>query len=217
MGYFISIEGIDGSGKTTQAKKLASYLEAEGFDCLALREPGGTAISEQIRAILLNPENEELSDVCEMLLMESSRAQLVDELILPALDEGKVVICDRYADSTYAYQHGGRGLDSEMVLASNEIATGGLKPDLSIYLDILPELAYERAIAGGKDRLEEAGFAFQKRVYAAYEDLLERESERFVRIDATVDEETIFAQIKGIIDERLFSCLEEESEHEHEH
>ena len=135
-GTFLSLEGIDGCGKSTQAALLADRLEAAGHEVVRLREPGGTAISEKIRTILLDPENGAMADECELLLYEASRAQLVREVIAPALARGAVVVCDRYLDSTYAYQAGGRGLDAALVVRCNELGSCGVLPDRTLVLDL---------------------------------------------------------------------------------
>jgi len=190
QGVFVTLEGVDGSGKTTQTALLTQALEEAGREVVRLREPGGTAISEQIRQILLDPANGEMCDECELLLYEASRAQLVRQVIEPALAAGKVVVCDRYYDSTYAYQAGGRGLAQDLVRRANALGSCGRVPDRTVIFDIEPRVAWGRAIANGADRLEAAGLSFQERVRAAYLQLAAEEPARVRTVDAdgTIDE-----------------------------
>ena len=190
QGVFVTREGVDGSGKTTQTALLTQALEEAGREVVRLREPGGTAISEQIRQILLDPANGEMCDECELLLYEASRAQLVRQVIEPALAAGKVVVCDRYYDSTYAYQAGGRGLAQDLVRRANALGSCGRVPDRTVIFDIEPRVAWGRAIANGADRLEAAGLSFQERVRAAYLQLAAEEPARVRTVDAdgTIDE-----------------------------
>lgn len=193
-GFFITFEGIDGSGKTTQAQRLVQALSAYTEVC-ALREPGGTLISERIRDLLLDPELGEMSDTCELLLYEASRAQLVDQVIAPELCAGKVVICDRFFDSTYAYQAYGRGLDSAHVHTANQLAARTVVPDCTLVFDLDPQVAYARATQESTDRLEAAGLAFQERVRAGYLSLLDSSRERMHCIDAMGSEDEVFARL----------------------
>lgn len=191
-GAFITLEGVDGAGKSTQVKNVIAHLEDQGFTVCALREPGGTAISEKIRAILLDPANGEMADECELYLYEASRAQLVRQVIEPALARGEMVVCDRFYDSTYAYQAGGRGLDETLVRQANALGSCGLVPDLTIVLDMDPVVGLERAgrASGGLDRMEAEGLAFQQKVRAAYQALAQEEPGRMRLVDAsgTLDE-----------------------------
>jgi len=166
-GLFIVFEGGDGSGKSTQMALIADFLAARGFDIVRTREPGGTEIGEKIRKILLDPANGEMQDVAEMLLYAAARAQLTRELVLPALEAGKVVLCDRWVLSSLVYQGEVRGLGGA-VAEVNEFATGGLEPDLLILLDIDPEVGLARAGRDGVDRLEGEGVAWHRRVREAY-------------------------------------------------
>ena len=159
-GAFITLEGVDGAGKSTQAAMLVCRLRESGFEVVSLREPGGTSISEKIRGLLLDPANAEMSDECELLLYEASRAQLVREVVEPALERGAVVVCDRFLDSTHAYQHGARGLPDELVRRANELGSCGVMPDVTLVLDMEPASAFSRATAGGQDRLEAEGQAW---------------------------------------------------------
>ena len=190
QGVFVTLEGVDGSGKTTQTALLVRALEEVGREVVRLREPGGTAISEQIREILLDPTNSAMCDECELLLYEASRAQLVREVVEPALAAGKVVVCDRYYDSTYAYQAGGRGLADDLVRRANVLGSCGRVPDVTVVFDIEPRVAWGRAIANGADRLEAAGLSFQEKVRAAYLRLAAEEPARVRVVDAdgTIDE-----------------------------
>ncbi len=198
-GVFVTVEGADGSGKTTQAARLADALEAAGRSVVRLREPGGTAISEKIRSILLDPANSEMADECELLLYEASRAQLVRQVIEPALAEGAVVLCDRYFDSTFAYQSVGRGLDAALVSRANKIGSCGVVPTRTVVLDLDPESAFSRATAGGADRLEGAGLSFQERVRAGFLQLAEEEPDRVVVVDASGERDEVFLRISGAL------------------
>lgn len=198
-GTFISLEGVDGSGKSTQAALLAESLEAAGYEVLRLREPGGTAISEKIRALLLDPANTEMADECELLLYEAARAQLVCEVIKPALKRGVVVVCDRFYDSTFAYQAGARGIDEKVVLSANSLGSCGISPDLTLVFDLDPELAFVRATHGGADRLEAEGLAFQRRVRAGYMRLAELEPERVCVLDASGEPSEVFARVTTLL------------------
>lgn len=184
-GLFITVEGIDGCGKSTQARLIAAALEAAGRDVLRLREPGGVKISEQIRAILLDPANAEMGDVCELLLYEAARAQLVHQVIRPALAAGKTVVCDRFYDSTTAYQAFADGLDRNMVSQANELAVDGCRPDLTLVFDLPVEDALRRRSGReAEDRLELKGLEFQERVAAGFRAVAVDEPDRVKLIDA---------------------------------
>ena len=184
-GHFITVEGIDGVGKSTQAALIAAALEAAGHDVLRLREPGGVKISEQIRAILLDPANAEMGDVCELLLYEAARAQLVHQVIRPALAAGKTVVCDRFYDSTTAYQAFADGLDRNMVSQANELAVDGCRPDLTLVFDLPIEDALRRRSGReAEDRLELKGLEFQERVAAGFRAVAVDEPDRVKLIDA---------------------------------
>lgn len=203
-GVFITLEGADGCGKTTQAARLADALEASGREVVRLREPGGTAISEKVRAILLDPANAEMCPECELMLYEASRAQLVREVVEPALSRGAVVLCDRFYDSTYAYQAGGRSLPEDLVRRANALGSCGLDPDRTLVFDLDPELAYARATAGGADRMEAEGLAFQRRVRDAYLRLAQAEPARVRVVDASGEREAVagraLAAIADLVD-----------------
>lgn len=184
-GLFTTVEGIDGCGKSTQARLIAAALEAAGHDVLRLREPGGVKISEQIREILLDPANAEMGDVCELLLYEAARAQLVHQVIRPALAAGKTVVCDRFYDSTTAYQAFADGLDRNMVSQANELAVDGCRPDLTLVFDLPVEDALRRrSDREAEDRLELKGLEFQERVAAGFRAVAADEPDRVKLIDA---------------------------------
>jgi dTMP kinase len=196
-GLFITFEGPDGSGKSTQARMLAARLRGEGRKVLESVEPGGTPIGQQIRRILLDPANRELTPVAEVLLMFAARAQNVEQWILPALAEGKVVISDRFTDSSIAYQGAGRGLGWETVLELDRIACHALVPDLTICIDIDSETGLARALArGGKEtRLEDQAIEFHRKAREAYHELARREPRRFHLIDGNATHEAVAAKV----------------------
>ncbi|MBV9746693.1 MAG: dTMP kinase [Acidobacteriia bacterium] len=195
-GLFITFEGMDGSGKTTQMRRLASRLRGQGRAVVETTEPGGTAIGQKIRQILLDEKNQELSATAELLLYFASRAQNVDEVILPALRRKEIVLSDRFTDSTLAYQGCARGLGAETVLALDRIACRGLRPDLTLWLDIGVETSLARArtrnteTGSAETRMDEQSIEFHHKVYQAYQALANQEPQRMRRIpaDATVDE-----------------------------
>jgi dTMP kinase len=194
-GIFITFEGGEGCGKSTQLKILAHRLEAAGVPVRDLREPGGTAAGEAVRAILLDPDHTGLDDTAEILLYEAARAQLVAEVIEPALEAGEVVLCDRFYDSTTAYQGHARGIPLADVEALNRAATRGLEPDRTIVLDIDPALGITRATRQGADRLESEDLAFHERVRAGFLAIARTEPERVVVVDASGDVEDVAALV----------------------
>ena len=204
-GYFISVEGGDGSGKSTQIKKIEAYLQLKGQEVLLTREPGGTPVAEKIRGLILDPANKALTGRAEMLLYAASRAQHVEEKILPALAAGKTVLSDRFTDSSIAYQAFGRGL-GDMVAEVNHIATGGKEPDLTIFLNITPAAGMARKNQQDGhtlDRLEQEKAAFHEKVYEGYLTLAKESGGRIADIDADRPAEAVFADIKKQLD-RLF-------------
>lgn len=202
-GIFITLEGADGCGKSTQAELLSEVLLARGREVVRLREPGGTPISEKIRALLLDPANGEMVPEAELLLYEASRAQLTRQVIEPALERGAVVLCDRYYDSTYAYQAGGRGLDETIVRQSNVLGSCGRVPDRTLVLDLDPAVGYARATAGGADRMEAEGLAFQERVRAAYLHLADEEPARVRVVDAAGEKDAVTARLASALEDLL--------------
>lgn len=194
-GIFITLEGVDGSGKSTKARFLAADLEARGREVVCLREPGGTKISEVIRALLLDPANDEMTNEAELLLYEASRAQLVRQVIEPALARGAVVICDRFYDSTFAYQASARGIDEAIVRRANELGSCGLVPDRTIVFDLDASEAYERATRHGVDRLEQEGVSFQELVRRGYLRLAQEEPERIRVVDGIGDKPEVYGRM----------------------
>ena len=203
-GLFITFEGIDGCGKSTQIRLVTEYLDAKGMDYLLVREPGGTVIGEKIRSVLLDKENNEMSPSAELLLFEAARAQIVEEKIRPALDAGKAVICDRFYDSTFAYQGVARDLGEDLVISLNDIATSGLAPDITFLLDLSVEDAFARRKGRGEadDRMELLGLQFQESVRDGYLKAASR-FDRIKVIDANRTPEEIFGDIRAAMEERL--------------
>lgn len=201
-GCFISFEGMDGAGKSTQIEKLKLYLENEGFEVLLTREPGGTPIGEKLRDIILSPNNSEMTALTEVLLYAASRAQHVEEVIKPAVSEGKIVICDRFVDSSIAYQGYGREL-LEAVKDINGYALCGKMPDITFLMKISPNAGIERIGRRAKDRIEMEEESFRRRVYLGYENLARLYPERVVEIDASKTIDEIFGEIVKSIDKVL--------------
>ena len=205
---FITFEGPDGSGKTTQVAQIAEILRGRGYNVLLTREPGGTAIGDQIRHILHDMKNEGMNPRAELLLYNASRAQIVAEAIRPHLESGGLVICDRFFDSTLAYQGYGHGLDLDALRAIITFATGGLSPDLTFYLDISPEAGIQRRLSafdtGGEwTRLDAMGEAFHQRVRAGYHALVAAEPGRWVTINAAQPVDKVQMDILAVLDKRL--------------
>ena len=202
---FITLEGPEGSGKTTQAYLLAEYLKEKGVDLVLSREPGGTSIGDKIRDILHDPANTEMFPWAEVLLYSASRAQLVAQTIRPSLEAGKVVVCDRYADSTMAYQGYGRGLDLKALRELTQLATGGLTPDLTLYIDIQPELGLERRLSGGDEwnRLDQETLDFHRRVRSGYLELIAMAPERWVTVDGSPSIDEVHRAVRSIVDKRM--------------
>ncbi|MEK6697615.1 MAG: dTMP kinase [Nitrospirota bacterium] len=209
-GVFVTFEGIEGSGKSTQIGLLADYLTASGRPVTLTREPGGTPIGDQVRKILLDPASKGLDPVAELLLYAASRAQHLREVILPALEKGRVVLCDRFSDATLAYQGHGRGLDIDMIRALDRIVTGGRRPDLTILLDIGAAAGLARARGRNSSReLEHEGrfeneeTAFHHRVREGYLALAKEQPERFRVVDASRSPDEVGREIREIVDDML--------------
>ncbi len=202
-GLFITFEGPDGAGKSTQIENLRKYLDELGLDPVFTREPGGTELSERIRGILLDPENKGMADRTEALLYAASRAELVDKVIQPALDQDRIVVCDRYIDSSLAYQGFGRGLGQIPVLSINQFATLDLMPGLTIMLVLDPEKGRERLDQDNLDRLESEELEFHQKVLEGFACVAEDYAYRVKVIDATLSIEEIWEQIKSAVDWKL--------------
>lgn len=202
MGMLISFEGIDGSGKTTMVKMVSDWLREQGYAVTNIREPGGTSVSEKIRSILIDPDNE-ISDTSEVLLFMAARAQVTEKIVKPALSRGDIVVADRYIDSSVAYQGHARGLGYERVEELNRIATDNTIPSVTFYLLIPTEVAKERMGDVGLDRVERLGVGFQKKVAKGYDKICLLNPKRFVKIDSNRQIEEIFAEITAEITERL--------------
>jgi dTMP kinase len=196
---FITFEGIEGSGKTTQLKYIQAYFKGRGQECIVTREPGGTEIGKKIRSILLDPASKNICPVSELFLYMADRAQHVKELVIPAISAGKTVLCDRFFDATIVYQGYARGLDIELIHRLHEVVLEGLKPDVTILLDLTPDIGLSRAWAlidnGKRDsvesRFEKENLSFHKRVRAGYLELARLEPQRFRVIDATREESKV--------------------------
>lgn len=200
-GLFITFEGTDGCGKTTQIELLKRYLEEKGYKVVLTREPGAKGLGEKLREILLNYDGD-VSSNCESFLFLADRAQHIDMLIKPAIERGEVVLCDRHTDSTVAYQGYGRGLDLDQIRMLNDIATNGVKPDMTFVFDIDIETAQKR-VGKTKDRMESAGIEFFKRVRQGYLEIAKSEPERVKVLDATQTIDDISNQVKEYIDTKL--------------
>ncbi len=209
MSLFITFEGGEGCGKSVQARMLYERLSQSAIPAVLTHEPGGTALSKKLGHWLKGVENTDISPLAELLLFNASRTQLIDEVIHPELEKGKVVICDRYADSTTAYQSYGRGLDLAMVTAINNIATGGLKPELTVLLDISAEEGLARKGGKRRDRFEQEDTAFHQKVREGYLKLAASEPRRWLVIDAKQSKE----KIAEIIWQRVGQLLEEKTKY----
>ncbi|MBE5741758.1 MAG: dTMP kinase [Clostridiales bacterium] len=202
-GFFITLEGCEGSGKSTQLKMLEEYLKKSGKSFIFTREPGGTPIAEEIRKIILDGKNVEMEDETEALLYASARAQHIKEKIIPSKNQGKIVICDRYIDSSFAYQAYARGLGMEFIKGINVYAVQNCMPDLTLFFDISPEEAFKRKGGADKDdRLEQSGLEFHKRVYLGYKKLAEEYSDRIAVIDARQSADKVFESVIEILRKR---------------
>ncbi len=201
-GFFISLEGGEGAGKSTQNRRIVEWLVQQGKDVLETREPGGTVVSEQIRKLLLDTRNAGLNATAELLMMFAARSQLVEEVILPALADGKVIVCDRFADASYAYQGGGRQLGGETVEIVEKLVLKGLQPSLTLLFDVPVEQGMKRVASRGEaDRFEVESLRFFERVRKAYLERAASQPERFRIIDASQDEDTVWQQVKAVLQE----------------
>lgn len=215
LGIFITFEGIEGCGKTTQIGMLKEYLESKNYPVIMTREPGGTGLGESIRAILLNSSSEKIAPLAELFLYESCRAQIIEDIIKPALKNGKIVLCDRFADSTTAYQGYGKGLDLDAVKEINKLAAGTVIPDLTFIIDCDVDAGLKRAWArinsaktkNKEDRFEREDIEFHKSVRDGYLKIASAEHERIKVINGDRDIEAIHKEICGIVEERLNSKL----------
>ena len=196
---FITLEGIEGSGKSTQLGNIRRFLENQGHNVLVTREPGGTGIGENIRGILLNPANRQIDPLTELFLYEADRVEHVHKIIIPALTAGRTVLCDRFYDATIVYQGYARGLDSELIRRIHQAILGTLKPDITILLDVSPEIGLARAWAqiknggrtGDESRFEEEALTFHEKIRTGYQAIARSEPERFYVVDASQDPRTV--------------------------
>lgn len=213
MSLFITFEGPDGAGKSTQIQLVAAHLSQLDYDVLYTREPGGTPLGDKIRQIVLDADNTDMALQTEVLLYSASRAQLVEQIILPHLAQGGVVLCDRYADSFYAYQGYGRQIDFDILQHITAFATQHLQPDLTIYLDLESKRGLERRQVANKssdaewNRLDQLDLAFHERVRAGYLEMAQAEPERWLIVDATASVETINQQICQRLETLLSTTL----------
>ncbi|MEZ4516921.1 MAG: dTMP kinase [Chloroflexota bacterium] len=205
MGLFITFEGPEGSGKSTQMSLLAEYLNGQGYGVVTSREPGGTSIGDQVRQVLHDTQNTEMTPMAEVLLYSASRAQLVEQLIRPTLAAGKTILLDRYADSTLAYQGYGRGLDLTQLKTLTQLATGGLVPDLTLFLDldVAAGLARRRDQGEEMNRLDLETLEFHNRVRQGYHALAAQSPERWVIVDADRSVEAVQMDLRQIVEARL--------------
>lgn len=200
MRNFVTIEGCEGVGKTYQTKLLRQYCEERGLNVVFTREPGGSDIAEQIRKIILDANNNEMDDMCEAFLYAASRIQHLKDIVKPALSQGKVVICDRYVDSSYVYQGLGRGLGLDKIVRLNEIAVGEYMPEFTVFLDLSPDNAFLRkGGADQNDRMEAVGYAFHRKVYEGYKRLIANDPDRFEVIDASGTKEQTQAKLREVL------------------
>lgn len=203
-GVFISVEGPDGSGKTTQIQEIEKYFKNKGYDVVVTREPGGTSISEKIREVILDINNKDMDFVTEALLYAAARAQHVSQIIKPAISEGKMVICDRFIDSSVVYQGIGRNLGMKTVEDINHIAINGYMPDITFLFKLSPEIGIQRKTKqGSKDRLESEKIDFHKKVFKGYEQLEKMYPQRIIGIDANRSIEEIHNELITYIEKYL--------------
>jgi len=208
---FISFEGIEGSGKTTNIRHAVRFLQSKGHDCVITREPGGTRIGEKIRAILLDPSSKGIDPLTELLLYTADRSQHINEVISPLLSAGKTVVCDRYYDATVVYQGYARGLDTELILRLHRLLFENLKPDITLLLDLPPEIGLSRAWKqidkGDRDRVEtrfeEETLSFHKKVRSGYLEMARLEPERYRIIDASIEPDQVRKEIARTLAEEI--------------
>ena len=207
VALFITFEGVEGSGKTTQIRRLKTYLKRKGIPCMVTREPGGTRIGDQVRKILLNPDHKGLDPLAELFLYEAARAQHIKEFIKPLLKKKGVILCDRFADASVAYQGEGRRLGVKLVERLNQLATDGLKPDVTFLLDCPTGVGLKRAIRRNEvlkqekeGRFEKEKIQFHNRVRKGYLSLARKEPRRVKVIDTRKGEDMVFEEIRGIIE-----------------
>lgn len=198
-GFFITFEGADGCGKTTQLQLVKQYLEEKGFDVVTTREPGAKGLGVKIRELLLHYDGD-VAPMCEAFLFLADRAQHVEQLVKPAVDSGKIVLCDRHIDSTIAYQGYGRGKDIDELTYLNNLATGGIKPDLTLVFDVSTEISQSR-VGDEKDRMESAGVEFHKKVRNGYLEIAKNEPERVKIINANNSIEQVFEDTKKTLND----------------
>ncbi|MDO8644420.1 MAG: dTMP kinase [bacterium] len=209
-GFFLTLEGVEGAGKTHQSKKLFQFLKKNGKKVVLTREPGGSGIADKIRQILLIPSLEKIEPLCELLLYNAARVQHMKQVVEPALQQGKIVLCDRFTDATIAYQSFGRKLPLSLVRQVNQIATTGLKPDLTFLFDCPPEIGLRRANARLKkqrgkreERFEKEKIAFHRRVRKGYLQLAHADKKRFCTLDTRKPEKVVFQKIIAALHPRL--------------
>jgi len=204
-GLFVSFEGIEGCGKTTQAMLLAKWLKSRGHQVIITREPGGTPLAEKIRKVLLDSRNHQMSPLTELLLLQASRAQHLAQVIIPALKAGKIVVCDRFADSSTAYQGYGRGMDLEMVKQLNQIAVDGCWPSLTLVFDLPVEQGFARAAKRKRalDRMEQQQKAFHQKVRRGFQAIAKADPARVKVLDGSFPPDVIQAAVRQLVHNRL--------------
>lgn len=203
-GLFVTVEGTDGCGKTTQITNIVDYLSSLGCRVILTREPGGTRISENIRSIILDPAFTEMHSITELMLYSAARAQLVEQVIRPAIANCETVICDRYIDSFYAYQGYGRGLDMEMLKKITSLAINNAMPDITFFFDLVPEIGLRRRMnAANGDRIENEQMEFHRRVYHGYRQLAKENPERIKTIDASRSVDEVWEDVRRQLDMAL--------------
>jgi dTMP kinase len=208
---FITFEGIEGSGKTTQIERLSACFDENGYDTVVTREPGDTPIGKKIRAILLDPDNNGMSDLCELFLYGADRAQHLFEVVVPSLGAGKTVLCDRFTDATTVYQGAARGIAKELIDTIHSVVVKDLRPDLTVLFDLDPGIGLQRAFSAlekgartaDEARFEQEALEFHQRVRQGYLDLAQAEKERFLVVDAAGTQEQVFGAIVSGINKRL--------------